>query len=150
MKSATISIVALALMLSAGCEKGGVGSGKVEKRKYGLENTGSVTIEQGGTASLTVTVTRDEGFTDALTMTLGKLPSGVTLVSGEKEVKADEAAYTFKADENAKPITGVQVAVTVKGETGHPWASWFGITIAAKPEEEPAKAPEPAAETEDT
>jgi len=139
MKSATISFVALVLVLSVGCEEAGLGSRKKpEKRQFDIENTGPVTMEPGGTATLTVTITRDEGFTDPVTLTLGKLPSSVTLVSGEKEVTADKVTYTFKADKDAKPITNAQVCVTVKTESGRPWGSWFGLTIKAKPKKKDA------------
>jgi hypothetical protein len=138
MRFATISIVVLALVISAGCEQAGLGSKKPEKRPFKVDNDGPVVMDQGGTGSLTVTITRNEGFTDPVTMCMGNLPSGVTLTSGEKEVTADEVTFEFKADEKAKPISGSQACVSIRPKEGRSWGSWFGITINAPAEEEEA------------
>jgi len=152
MRSTVICIVALTMVMSVGCEKAGPGGKKFTGPPFDMENDGPIVVDQGGTASLTVKITRNEGFTAPVTMTLKSFPGGLTLLSGEKEAVADEMTYKFKAHEKAKPVSGAQGTVMIKPEGGRFWSSYFGVTIkkvaAEEPAEEDAEKPTTPAEQE--
>ena len=139
MRSAMIGILGLALVLLVGCEDIISGPRRMPKeKKFTVRTSGPVTIERGGTATLTLTITRTEGFQEPITATFRPLPGGVELVSGDTTITGSEVTFTFKASDKASRARGVQIPIFLKSETGGRVTAPFGLTVTPKPgEEEP-------------
>lgn len=76
----------------------------------------SVSLRPGGTATVTVNLTRVGGFADAVELSIEGLPTGVTASFEPTSVTANTATLTLTAAATA--ATGMYQAITVRGVGG--------------------------------
>lgn len=76
----------------------------------------AVTLRPGGTATVTVNLTRVGGFADAVELSIEGLPTGVTATFEPTSVTANTATLTLTAAATAAP--GTYPAITVRGIGG--------------------------------
>ncbi len=95
--------------------------------------TATATIVAGTTTPVAVTLTRGGGYTGAVTVTAGTLPTGVTASTETIAAGATTATVTLTAAATAAPATAAPVTVTGSGSgvTIAPQALVLSVTAAA-------------------
>jgi uncharacterized membrane protein len=141
---ALFSVLAVSVLLAAGCNKastsGGPGAAKNEENTQltQAENSFSLdvpnlqtTIKQGETKSVAIAITRGKNFDQDVTLAFDKLPAGITadppmIGKGEKEVDikftaaADAALGEHTITVRGKPATGAEAKNEFKIEVKQP------------------------------
>src|SRR4051812_5294317 len=101
MKKVLAPLVLAALMVT-GCNQTTTTSGKKDGKELKLTTPKSVTIEQGGSATVNVSVERTK-FDEEVTVKFDKLPEGVSVDGDTKLAKGVKAReFTLKATSAAK------------------------------------------------
>ncbi len=129
MRTLTILAVAAIVALAAGCK-----SSTVENKRGGkltLIKPGDVTIAQGETAEVKITIKRDN-LEGPVSISFEKLPAGVTVADGDKKIVGEEGTYSLKAGESADLVSGHQAQVTAKGPGGIAVTEFLKIAVKAK------------------
>lgn len=143
MTTVMMGLVGLAMIVLVGCDQVTSSPKQVRERKLQVTTSGPVTIQQGGTATLTLTITRLKGLTGPVSVMFGNLPPGIEVVAGDRQVTGDTVTYTLRAGNMARVISSAQVPIFLKAKTGDSATAPFGLTVEAKPGEE-KKATTPA------
>src|SRR4051812_5722115 len=101
MKKALTPLV-LAALVFTGCNTQTDTSKGKDGKELKLTAPGTVSVEQGGTAELKVSVER-KGFDEPVTVKFDKLPEGVTIEDdGKIDKGVKDKTYTVKAKADAK------------------------------------------------
>jgi hypothetical protein len=114
-KIATLTALAVAIVVVAGCNKPPVssveGSGG---RKIVVADIANQTLKRDSTNKVMITVTRTN-ISDPLDVTFENLPKGVSLVEAPTKIAANENVvnFTLKIDANADLVTNHEVKATV-------------------------------------
>jgi hypothetical protein len=138
MKLLTITMIAVALLLSAGCKKTTV-QGEA-KAKLSLIKPGSVTIDRGGTAKVSIKIQK-KNLEGPVTISFSQLPSGVMVTDKDLTISDanTEGTFTLMANADAGLVSGQQAQVTATGSDGTGVTETF--TIAIKEMIKPAAGP---------
>jgi hypothetical protein len=94
---------------------------------------GSASITQGKTTDVTVSIKRT-GFTDAVKLSFGNLPKGVTVDSKDTTVPKDETktTVTLKAADDADEVSDHKATVTAEGGGKKPEPATFTVKVVKK------------------
>lgn len=93
----------------------------------------SVSVEQGDSASLTVSVTRDGGFNGAISADVSGLPEGVTASLDAIDGAADEAELRVVASNSAAAGTST-LTLTLSGSGVEPQTLPIQLTVTKRPD----------------
>lgn len=93
----------------------------------------SVSVEQGDSASLTVSVTRDGGFNGAISADVSGLPEGVTASLDAIDGAADEAELRVVASNSAAAGTST-LTLTLSGSGVEPQTLPIQLTVTERPD----------------
>ena len=118
MKMPLVRTLAFACMtalfvLNAGCDRQATVRGTGDTAVT-LKTPRSVTLERGGTAQITISISR-ENVTEPIQVRFANLPQGVRIVDADRQIVGDEATYTLMADESAALVKDHHADVTAEG-----------------------------------
>jgi hypothetical protein len=124
-----LAVLGIVVALTSGCRE----TTTLESpggKKLTVTKPSSLTIKQGTTEQIKVTITRTN-FSDPVEVKFDKLPPGITVVDKKTEIPANDtmATMTFKADDNAPVISNHDATVTVVGPGDLKSTTTFPITI---------------------
>ena len=126
-----VTAATVLLALFAGCSKTTVeGSGG---KKLTLVQPTDHTLKRGSTTEVTVAIAREK-FSDPVSVSFDKLPTGVEVVDKDKKIAADDntAKFTLKASDKADLVSNQEVKVTVAGPDGMKATEPFKLTVKDK------------------
>jgi hypothetical protein len=155
MRTMTIGMAIVALMLVAGCKETGQSTEKTrstaqtEGKSLKFIAPAGVTLARGGTADVTIKLER-KNFDDQVTVKFGDLPKGVHVVGASglnvntglvhidlgheaPPIAGDGAIYTLKADADAPLVADSEMQLTAKGPDGQPVKTSLKVTVIEKP-----------------
>ena len=155
MRTMTIGMVAVALMLVSGCKETGQSREKTsstaqtEGKSLKFIAPAAVSLARGGTADVTIKLER-KNFDDKVTVKFDNLPKGVHVVNAAglnvnagpvridlgheaPPIAGDGAIYTLKADADAPLVSDSEMQLTAKGPDGQPVKTSLKVTVIEKP-----------------
>ena len=113
-------LVLLGILLALGAAAAIAAGGKADFSLAG--SPASQTVSQGGTATYTITVTRVNGFTGAVTLSAGQLPAGVTMQFSPSNTISSSSltgSVKVKAGATTPPGTYTIPVVGTSGSLSH-------------------------------
>ncbi|MEX0775464.1 MAG: hypothetical protein WD042_07095 [Phycisphaeraceae bacterium] len=128
----TLAVLSIAAIfgLLAGCGDsstvGGGGAGTLT-----LDQPSTVSLMQGGTAEVTITIKR-ENLQGPVTVSFSKLPAGVSVVDGDKKIVGESGAYNLKASDTADVVSAHEAQVTATASTGIAVTQALKVDVTAK------------------
>jgi hypothetical protein len=154
MKTMTIGMVIVALMLVSGCKETGQSTEKTsstaqtEGKSLKFIAPAGVSLARGGTADVTIKLER-KNFKDDVTVKFDGLPKGVHVVGASglnvntglvhidlgheaPPIAGDGAIYTLKADADAPLVTDSEMQLTAKGPDGKLVETRLKVTVIEK------------------
>jgi hypothetical protein len=154
MRTMTIGMAVVVLMLVAGCKETGQSTEKksataqTEGKSLTFIAPAAVSLARGGTADVTIKLER-KNFKDDVTVKFDGLPKGVHVVGAAglnvnagavhidlgheaPPIAGDGAIYTLKADADV-PLGDSQMQLTAKGPDGQIVKTSLKVTIIEKP-----------------
>ena len=154
MRTMTIGMMIVALMLVSGCKETGQSTEKTsstaqtQERSLTFVAPAGVSLARGGTADVTIKLER-KNFTDDVTVKFDGLPKGVHVVGASglnvnagpvhidlgheaPPIAGDGAIYTLKADADAPLVTDSEMQLTAKGPDGKPVETRLKVTVIDK------------------
>lgn len=122
----TLALIATVLLALAGCTPGGGAT-----PGFSLNLPASLSITQGESDTLTVTITRTGGFSGDVTLSLGGAPAGVTHSFGDNPVTGSSTTLTLEV---AGSVAAGDYLLTVQGSAGSLTHSEdFTLTVTVPP-----------------
>jgi hypothetical protein len=154
MRTKTIGMVIVALMLVSGCKETGQSTEKTsstaqtEGKSLKFVAPVAVSLARGGTADVTIKLER-KNYSENVTVKFGDLPKGVHVVGASglnvntglvhidlgheaPPIAGDGAIYTLKADADAPLVTDSEMQLTAKGPDGKPVETRLKVTVIEK------------------
>ena len=112
---ALVVVLASVAVINSGCEKAKTTNASGTK-SITLTKPGNVTLKQGDTSSLKVSISR-KGFNEPVEVKFDGLPEGVSIEETDRAIAKDKDSTTFnlKAKADAPVVTDKAVTVSVTG-----------------------------------
>jgi hypothetical protein len=114
------------LFLTSACQQATVRG--PEGKKLTVTVPASVTIRRGETVSVDVGINRED-FSQPITASISKLPSGVGADESSQKVERNTTAFVLKASKTADLVDGQAVEITVEGPDGMTASQHFKLNV---------------------